>query len=60
MYKVKQFVRHKTFGKNVIMQILDVSENDKNKEFNVYHCRYFDNGVFYAAEFYQFELELTD
>jgi len=60
MYKVKQFVHHKTFGKNVIMQIIDISENEKNTEYNIYHCRYFVNGIFHSSDFYQFELELAD
>lgn len=60
MYKIKKFVKHKTFGKNIEMQILDISENEKNPEYNVYHCRYFVNGVFQSTDFYEFEIELTD
>lgn len=60
MYKVKKFVKHKWFGKHIIMQILDVQEHENNKDYNLYHCRYFENGVFYSADFYEFEIELTD
>lgn len=60
MFKVKKIVKHKTFGKDIVMQILDSQENEKSKEYNLYHCRYFVDGVFHSADFYEFELELTD
>lgn len=60
MYKVKKFVKHKTFGKHIKMQILDVAEHENNKDYNLYHCRYFENGTFHSADFYEFELEVTD
>lgn len=59
MFKVKQHVRHKYYGRIPIL-ILEVIKEYPNPEYCQYKCRYFSEGQYYSEIFYGFELELTD
>lgn len=56
-YKVKNFVRHKWFGQDIPMQIVQIEDNHSDC---IYTCRYFSNGIFHSANFYEHELVIWE
>lgn len=55
-FKVKDFVRHKVMGKEVILWVINVGYYDGREDAFIYTCRYFSNGIFYTEDFYEYEL----
>ena len=59
-FKVNDFVKHKTFGQTIVMQIVNISVYRGFEETPIYTCRYFSKQRFYSSDFYEHELKLAD
>ncbi|WP_433895171.1 hypothetical protein [Sphingobacterium mizutaii] len=59
-YKVKDFVKHKWFGKDITLQVINISIYPGREDSPIYLCRYFANGKFHSEDFYEHELKDAD
>lgn len=59
-YKIKDFVQHKHFGKNITMQVLNISYYINFEDMPIYTCRYFSKEKFHSEDFYEHELKGAD
>jgi len=59
-FKVNDFVKHKTLGQTIVLQIVNISVYMGLEEAPIYTCRYFANGRFYSEDFYEHELKLAE
>ncbi len=59
-FKNKNFVKHRWFGKDIMMQIINISFYPGREDSPIYTCRYFSNGKFQSEDFYEHELNIVE
>ena len=59
-YNVKDFVKHRWFGKELPMQVINISVYPGREDSPLYRCRYFSNGIFHSEDFYEHEINVLE